>query len=113
MTFDSNDYKENRLLAAVGYVLFFLPLLMKPKSRLCRFAANQGLVGLIAYVVVVVVFWLLGLLLGWIPVIRTLVHVLEWLCRLGVVAVMVYYGYKCYTGKAEELPYVGSINLLN
>ena len=113
MTFDVKDYQDNHLLAAVGYVIFFLPLLLKKDSRLCKYAANQGLLGLIAFVVVVVAFWFLNLLLGWIPLVGLVIRIAGWLCRLAVVACMVYYGWRCYTGKVEPLPYIGGINLLN
>lgn len=44
-----------RIVAALGYVLFFLPLILKPKSDLARFHANQGLLHLLSYAVLAVV----------------------------------------------------------
>ena len=47
--FDSRDYEQNHLTAAIGYLIFFVPLLANGKSALNRFCANQGALGWIAY----------------------------------------------------------------
>ena len=46
--FEPSDYQQNRLAASFGYVIFFIPLLVCPHSRLGRYAANQGLLGFLA-----------------------------------------------------------------
>ncbi len=45
-----NKEASVRIAAALGYVLFFLPLILKPKSDLARFHANQSLLHLLSYV---------------------------------------------------------------
>ena len=42
--FDAEDMKKNNLMAALGCVLFPIPLIACPDSKLGRFCANQGLV---------------------------------------------------------------------
>ena len=111
MIFDASDYKSNRIAAALGYLIFFIPLLMCSSSRLGRFAANQGLLGFIAYLVVCIAFWMINLLLGWIPLVGGLLTIVGYLVRLLVVGVMVYYGYQCYRGEAKPLPYIGHVEL--
>jgi len=38
--FSPQDLKENKALAAWGYVVFFLPLILKSESKVCRYCAN-------------------------------------------------------------------------
>lgn len=111
MFFDSSDYQKNRLPAAAGYVIFFIPLLLCPNSRLGRYAANQGLLGFLAMLAVVVAFWIVNLILGWIPLLGTLLSLLGTLCRLAVLAVMVYGGVNCLRGEARPLPVIGQYEL--
>lgn len=49
MTFELNDVIANKDMAALGYVLFFLPLITCRDSRIGRFCANQGLLLTMAY----------------------------------------------------------------
>ena len=42
--FAPEDMKANRTMAALGYLVFFIPLLKCPKSKLGRYCANQGLI---------------------------------------------------------------------
>lgn len=107
MIFESSDYEQNRLAAAFGYVIFFIPLLLCPNSKLGRFAANQGLLGFLATLAVIVAFWIVNLLLGWIPIVGVLFKAVGYLCRLAVLGVMIYGGVTCYRGEARPLPYIG------
>ncbi len=110
--FDSSDYEKNHIPAALGYLVFFLPLIVDSRSPLNRFCANQGLLGLIAYAAVSIAFGILNFILGWIPVIGWLIALAGGLVRLAVVAIMLYYGWKVFSGKAEPLPYVGYIQII-
>lgn len=110
--FEASDYQQNRLAAAFGYVIFFIPLLVCPNSRLGRYAANQGLLGFLCMLAVTVAFWIVNLILGWIPVVGTLVDIAGALCRLAVLGVMVYGAVTCYRGEARPLPYVGQFELI-
>ena len=66
------DAQANRNIAALSYfgVLFFLPLVLRPKSPFCRFHANQGLLLLLVWIVSQACFsvgffgWIAGLVLG-------------------------------------------------
>ena len=47
--YDINDIRENKWAHIIAYlgILFFLPLVVYPNSRVCRFHANQALLQLI------------------------------------------------------------------
>ena len=110
--FDSADYERNHIFAALGYLIFFIPLIIDSRSALNRFCANQGLIGLIIYVALSIAFSIVGWLTGWIPLIGALIALAGRLAKLAVFALMLYYGYKTYSGKAEPLPYVGYVEII-
>lgn len=112
LTFDARDYEKNRLFGAIAYVIFFLPLITCPSSRFGRFCMNQGLLLWICMAVVSVVFGLLGLLLGWLPLIGWLIGLCGNIAKLAVFAAMLYYGFRAYTGNTEPLPVIGGIELI-
>ena len=72
--FDPEDVKKNALPAALGCICFPVPLIACPKSPLGRFCANQGLILLIAQLIVWAAFALIGALTGWIPLIGWLIR---------------------------------------
>jgi uncharacterized membrane protein len=58
--------QEIRVLAAIGYLpmLFFLPLILRPKDRFCRFHGTQSAILLVALTICWVVIYILDFLLG-------------------------------------------------
>lgn len=48
----TSDAEKNKTAGILGYVIFFLPLLMAPKSHFAKYHANQGLLLLIAAIAV-------------------------------------------------------------
>ena len=65
MHFDPKDVADNKLIAAIGYIgiLCLIPLLAKKDSKFAQEHGKQGLVLLIAHVVLWVV-WVIPVL-GW------------------------------------------------
>ena len=110
--FDAQDYEQNHLTGAIGYILFFVPLIANSKSRFNRFCANQGALGCIVYAAVALVFMILNAILGWIPLIGWIVGLAGNLLKIALIALMAWYGWKAYNGQAEELPYIGGITLI-
>ena len=53
----------------------------------------------------------MNLILGWIPVVGTLIKIVDTLCRLVVLGVMIYGAINCYRGDARPLPYIGQYEL--
>lgn len=107
--FSPQDIKDNKAIAAWGYVVFFLPLILKNESRLCRYCANQGLLIMIIQLLIAILFNILGgiPLLGWL---------LALVGKLVGLAILV--GSLLLTAQAAtnerfiELPYIGFIRLI-
>ena len=110
--FDRTDFEQHRLVGAFGYLLFFIPLIANGKSRFCRFCANQGALALIVYLALSLIGGMLSGLLGWIPLIGWLFRLLFSLVRLACIALICFYGWNAYQGKAEPLPFIGGIELI-
>ncbi len=107
--FSPQDLKENKALAAWGYVVFFLPLILKSESKVCRYCANQGLLIMIVQLLVAILFNILG---G--------IPLLGWLFTLAgkLVGLAILAGSLLLTAQAAtnerfiELPYIGFIRLI-
>jgi len=50
---DAADIQQHKVAAALGYILFLIPLIAAPNSKFARYHANQGLLLLILLFVVV------------------------------------------------------------
>lgn len=111
--FPYSDYSKNRIIGGLGYVLFFLPLLLCPDSKYGRFCANQGLIGLIAILLIMVSGWILNLIIGWIPLIGWLARFVIGLLRAVVSIVMIVYAVFAICNDDErELPLIGGYTIL-
>ncbi|MEE1200811.1 MAG: hypothetical protein U0L09_09170 [Christensenellales bacterium] len=107
--FTREDMEKNKLMAALGYVVFFIPLLACRESKLGRYCANQGL--LLAILMVLVS--LLGNIFAIIPFIG-------WMFKLaaGLMGfVMLCGGLLCFAQlmtneRVIELPIIGFFRLL-
>lgn len=111
--FDQIDIDDNKVMGGLAYFLFFLPLLACPNSKYGRFHANQGLILLIAGIlmgainavltnIIVVVSWRLWFVASflsfvlWIP-----------LFIFGIIGLI-----NGFTGKAKALPIIGKYNII-
>jgi uncharacterized membrane protein len=96
--FEAQDIEENKVIAALAYLIFFLPLLAAPKSRFGKFHANQALWIFLGEVLVAIIsnFPLIGGLVGW-------------ALNVALFVLAVYMAYNAYSGKALELPVVGNV----
>ena len=65
--FSTEDLARNRTWAALGYLLFFIPLIKCKHSPLGRYCANQGLLLLIVIAIVRILFGIFGgiPIIGW------------------------------------------------
>ena len=107
--FRPEDYGKNKTMAALGYILFFVPLIKCGESRLGRYCANQGLILTVLSVLVNV---LAGILEA-IPFIGWLFSLLGGLVSFALFCV----GILCFAqmmthDKVVELPFVGQFRLL-
>lgn len=107
--FSRQDMQQNKIKAGLGYLVFFLPLILCKDSKLGRHCANQGLLLLI---VAVLASGLLGILagiplLGWVfllaaRLVRFALFLLGLLCFLQLTT----------NERAVELPVVGSFRII-
>ncbi|MGI6685562.1 MAG: hypothetical protein ACOX47_08885 [Bacillota bacterium] len=112
--FDPIDIQQNKTMAGLAYILFFLPLITDKDSKFGRFHANQGLLLLITsiagHITISVVsgiltaitwrfYWLTTLLYG--------------AFSLAVIALFIMGLMNGLNGKAKELPIIGGIRIIN
>ncbi len=96
-----------KTIAALAYLIFFLPLLTNKDSKFAMYHANQGLVLLLTFIVLNILFTFLGTILFFfggfllwsIPGLVSLV--------LGVMGIM-----NALNGETKPLPIIGEITLL-
>ncbi len=107
MKFDLSDWDRNqtvppeeRMISAIAYlwILFFLPLILIPRSTFGRFHANQALVNLILGVVL---FILMRLLPG-----------LRWIFGLLMIIYPVWGIWHAMKGEEKPFPFTGGITIL-
>ena len=107
--FSREDVEAHRVWAALGYLLFFIPLIKNRKSELCRFCANEGLILLIVEVIISILF---SIFAG-IPLIGWLFKLVGRLLRLGVSLFGLLLTVELMANdKAFELPFIGHIRLI-
>lgn len=107
--FTREDIELNRTWAALGYLVFFLPLIKCKNSKLGRYCANQGLILLIINVLVSALFGIFGIvpLIGWIfELVGHLVSLFLWIIALMCMIQLM------TNDRVIELPYVGFIRLI-
>jgi len=100
--YTAEDIRQNKAIAALAYLLFFLPLIVCPDSPFGKFHANQGLI-------LFIVSFVGGFVLGIIPILGWALMPVFWvaimiLAILGIV--------NAFNGKAKTLPLIGTYTLL-
>jgi len=108
IVFHEDDYHTNKTLGALGYVLFFIPLVAAPKSAFGRFCANQGLLFLIAQIALSI----LAQLFWFIPFLGGIMNALFWVARCLLLFIALYYMYRAMNNDVRELPYIGQYQLI-
>lgn len=99
--FDKADIEKNKIMAVLAYIVFLIPLIAAKESPFARFHTNQGLLLVIAVVILSVIAAIP--VIGWIiaPVIGIAVTV------LAVIGIL-----NALNGKAKELPLIGKFRIL-
>jgi len=88
--------KKNTGMAVIAYILFFVPLLSNAKNdSFVKYHVKQGLVLLIASLVVSFISWL--------PIIIWF----AWILRLGILALFIIGVLNALNGKEKPLPLIG------
>ncbi len=100
---DPTDVEQNKVMAILAYILFFVPLLAAKESKFAMYHANQGFILFLAALCVNVVGTVIPFI-GWlllIPVGNLAVLV------LAILGIMHAAG-----GKPAPLPLIGKFNLI-
>lgn len=95
------DIEKNKVVAAIAYAIFFVPLLVDKDSEFGKFHANQGLLLLIVSLLgnAILTVSIVGILL--LPVLNIILLVLF---IMGVI--------NAINGEAKDLPVIGKYRLL-
>lgn len=109
LEFDKRDIAENKDRAALGYLLFFLPLITCKDSKLGKFCANQGLLLLITYAVARLILGIFRNLF----LIGFLFSIARFLISIALIALGVYMTVQLRShGRITKLPYIGHYTLI-
>lgn len=112
-TFDSRDVSQNKVLGGLGYLLPFVPVFACPGSKFGKYCANQGLLFWLVLLAVQLLFWILGLVFGWVPVLGSLLAWVGYIARAAVFLLELYYMIMAMTkGQAKEVPIIGGFSLI-
>ncbi|MBQ7060276.1 MAG: hypothetical protein IJM85_00685 [Clostridia bacterium] len=109
--FDPQDVQKNKAMGVLAYLswLIIIPLLAAKDSKFARFHCNQGLVLAIAETLC----WIVVKIFGGIPVIGWVLRVAVGLLDLAFLVLAVMGIVNAASGKAKELPLLGSFRLLS
>lgn len=101
--YTQEDIEQNKVIALLAYILFFIPLLAAKDSPYAMFHANQGLVLLLLGISVSIVSSIIPII-GWFIIgpIGTIFVIV--LAVIGIVNAL--------NGKAKPLPLIGGITIL-
>ena len=108
--FTKEDIEKNKAVAAISYIIFFLPLIICKDSQYGKFHANQGLLLLLTSIAGSIIISLLRALLplslwGFMSILSTLwgIAILVF-CIISIVNTL--------NGETKELPIVGKFRII-
>lgn len=112
--FDAADINDNKVMAILAYIsiLFLVPLLAAKDSKFAKFHTNQGLVLFIISFAWAIISGMLSAVFLFVPLFNVVVAIIGWLVSLVLVAFMIIGIVNAATGKAKELPLIGSIKII-
>ena len=111
--YEEDDIKQNKTMAGLAYILFFLPLIVCKDSRFGRFHANQGLLLLILSVAGYIVISVLTTVLATITWrLFGFISLLYSLYGFFILALAVYGLVNGLNGKVKELPLIGKYRII-
>lgn len=112
-TYDSADIQENKTMAGLAYLLFFLPLITNSNSKYGKFHANQGLLLLLFSIIghILITFFsnILTSISWHLYSVSSLLHGGFSIIILALFIIGLLNG---LNGKAKELPLFGSIRII-
>jgi uncharacterized membrane protein len=111
--FDEEDIKQNKTMAGLAYILFFLPLIVCKDSKFGRYHANQGLILLILSVIGYIALSIVTTILATITWrLFGLISLLYSVFGLFILVLAVYGLVNGLNGKVKELPVIGKYRII-
>ena len=108
---DPADIEKNKAISCVSYPLFFIPMLSCPDSKYGKFHANQGLLAFAAciagWIVSTVIYMVFRMIFLW-----WLARLIGFVISVSLIVLIIVGIINAYSGKARELPFIGSIRIL-
>ena len=103
----SSDVDQNKIFAVLAYfgILVLVPILAAKESKFAMYHANQGLVLLIADIVVWVGFWVLAFVMPFL-------FLLSWIIWLGLLVLHIIGIVNAAQGETKPVPIVGGFKIL-
>lgn len=109
----NQEAQENKVIFILSYLLFFLPLVSCPGSKIGRFHANQGLVLLITSVVGQIAVTILSsvlLSISW--GLWAITSLISWGWAIVVLALVIIGMVNANKGEQKPLPVIGKITII-
>ncbi|HCS72908.1 MAG TPA: hypothetical protein DIW17_03425 [Clostridiales bacterium] len=104
---------DNKVVFILSYILFFLPLISCPESKVGRFHANQGLVLLITSVIGHVALSILNTIILAISLrLWAFTSILTWAWIIAIGALAIIGMINANKGEQKPLPIIGNITIL-
>ena len=104
---------DNKVVFILSYILFFLPLISCPESKVGRFHANQGLVLLITSVIGHVSLSILNTIILAISLrLWAFTSILTWAWIIAIGALAIIGMINANKGEQKPLPIIGNITIL-
>lgn len=112
--FGSQDIDEHKLMGILSYILFLfiIPVIVCPNSKYARYHANQGCVLFIVEFLWGVLFNIVAFVLGWLPLVGTLITVIGWVAEAALFVVAIIGIINVINGKAKDLPVIGKVRII-
>lgn len=111
---DTKD-QDNKIIFMLSYlgILFFLPLVVCPESKVGRFHANQGLLICIASIAGSIVLGIVSfILLAISSYFLFITNLLSWAFRLAIIALVIMGMLNANKGEMKPLPVIGRFTII-
>ena len=111
---DIRDAQDNKTMAILAYILFFIPLLTgaHKTSEFAKYHANQGTVLFIAALVYSIAYGILSFILAFIPVVGWILIVVLGLASLIFLVLCIVGIINAANGRMQPLPVIGGITVI-
>lgn len=112
--FDKKDIEKNKMMAGLGYIIFFLPMIVMNESKFARFHANQILLLLIPEVVVTIIGTTLSTMLfaSFLFGLASLISFVTFAFSLAIGVVAIINMIAAFRGEAKRVPFIGHITII-